>query len=384
MINIMQKSKNWIWQEPKWPDFHYDVKQVLSDLNTLLPLIGAFEMSCKILATDVLLDAQVQVLAEDAIETSAIEGEMLRHSSVRASIQKKLGLPLKHDDSNLYTDSIVDMLLDVRQNAVHPLTEQMIFAWHAALFPTGYSGLHKIHVGRYRGTEDMHIVSGAIGKEKIHYIAPPQSHLQEDMSQCLFWINQDKDIHPILKAGIAHLWLIMIHPFDDGNGRISRAVTDYVLTKHFPLLMHYISLSKQVSLDRKGYYLVLEASGKQGLDITPWLVWFLQTLTAAINTSHWCIDQVLYKTQFWHQHRHTPINMRQQKVMNCLLEYGNKFEGGMTTRKYAHLNKCSKVTASRDLSDLEHKNMLQKQLGGGRSTRYEIKDLFTDVLPLNS
>ena len=360
----------WIWQQDKWPDFNYDIKQL--DINTLSRLIGTFEMTCKLLADDVLLDAQARVLAEDAIETSAIEGEMLRHSSVRASIQKKLGLPIEQDDSDIRTDSLVAMLMAVRQHAEQSLTEEMLFAWHAALFPTGYSGLHKIHLGSYRGKEQMQIVSGAIGKEKIHYIAPPQTLLQKEMNKFLFWVNNVNEIDPILKAGIAHLWLIMIHPFDDGNGRISRAVTDYLLSKHFPLLLQNISLSKQVSLDKKGYYFVLETAGKNGLDITEWLKWFLHILSTAINESHWIIEQVIQKTHFWHKHKDTLLNARQRKVVNRLLDF-KKFEGGMTTRKYANMSKCSKVTASRDLSDLDKKEILQKRLGGGRSTSYEIR-----------
>jgi len=217
--------------------FSIDVKQLLSDINTLSRLIGALEMTCSVLAGEELLDAQARVLADDAIETSAIEGEVLRRSSVRASIRKRLGLPIEQDDSDIRTDSLVAMLMEVRNNAERPLTEEMLFAWQAALFPTGYSGLHKIHVGRYRGEEQMQIVSGPVGKEKVHYIAPPSSQLQDEMGQFLFWVNDVNETEPILKAGIAHLWLIMIHPFDDGNGRISRAVTDYLLSKHFPFLM---------------------------------------------------------------------------------------------------------------------------------------------------
>jgi Fic family protein len=369
----MQNSQNGIWQQADWPNFTYDIKQLLSDINTLSRLIGALEMTCSVLAGEELLDAQARVLADDAIETSAIEGEVLRRSSVRASIRKRLGLPIEQDDSDIRTDSLVAMLMEVRNNAERPLTEEMLFAWQAALFPTGYSGLHKIHVGRYRGEEQMQIVSGPIGKEKIHYIAPPSSQLQDEMGQFLYWVNEINETEPILKAGIAHLWLIMIHPFDDGNGRISRAVTDYLLSKHFPFLMQIISFSKQVSLDKKGYYLVLEEAGKNGLDITCWLKWFLQTLTTAVNESQWIIEQVIQKTQFWHKHKDTPLNARQRKIINRLLDAGNRFEGGMTTRKYASISKCSKVTASRDLSDLETKNILQKRLGGGRSTSYEIK-----------
>jgi len=370
---MMKNSQNWLWQQADWPNFTYDIKPLLSDFHTLLRLIGALEMTCSVLADEELVDAQARVLAEDAIETSAIEGEVLRRSSVRASIRKQLGLPVEQDDSDIRTDSLVAMLIDARNHAQRPLTTKMLLAWQAALFPTGYSGLYQIQVGRYRGTEQMQIVSGPIGKEKVHYIAPPGCQLSDEMDKFLFWVNEVNETEPIIKAGIAHLWLIMIHPFDDGNGRISRAVTDYLLSKHFPLLMQIISFSKQVSLDKKCYYSVLEEAGKNGLDITNWLTWFLQTLTTAVNESQWIIEQVIQKTHFWHQHKDTPLNVRQRKVINRLLDAGKRFEGGMTTRKYASISKCSKVTASRDLSDLESKHILQKRPGGGRSTSYQIK-----------
>jgi Fic family protein len=368
----MQTHQKWIWQHSDWSNFSYDLKQLLPELTNLSRLIGGLEATCQTLAGEVLLDTQIQVLADDAIETSAIEGEIIRRSSVRASIRKQLGLPIEHDDSDIRSDGLVAMLMDVRNNTKQELTEDMLFAWQAALFPTGYSGLDKINVGCYRGNEQMQIISGPIGKEKVHYIAPPRSQLQNEMNQFLSWINAVNETDPILKAGIAHLWLIMIHPFDDGNGRVSRAVTDYLLAKQFPWLMQIISFSKHVSLDKKGYYSVLEEAGKNNLDITNWLKWFLQTLITAMNDSAWIIEQVIKKTQFWNKHTDTPLNTRQHKVINRLLNDGDRFEGGMTTRKYASISKCSKATASRDLADLEIKKILKKRPGSGRSTSYEI------------
>lgn len=368
----MQTHQKWIWQHPDWANLSYDLKQLLPELTNLSRLIGGLEITCQTLAGELLLDTQIQVLADDAIETSAIEGEIIRRSSVRASIRKQLGLPVEHDDSDIRSDGLVAMLMDVRNNTKQALTEDMLFAWQAALFPTGYSGLDKINVGCYRGNEQMQIVSGPIGKEKVHYIAPPRSQLQNEMNNFLFWINTVNETDPILKAGIAHLWLIMIHPFDDGNGRVSRAITDYLLAKQFPWLMQIISFSKHVSLDKKGYYSVLEQAGKNSLDITSWLKWFLQTLTTAMNDSAWIIEQVIKKTQFWNKHKDTPLNTRQHKVLNRLLNDGDRFEGGMTTRKYASISKCSKATASRDLADLEIKQILKKRPGSGRSTSYEI------------
>ena len=264
------------------------------------------------------------------------------------------------------------MLFDARNQKPTPLTKERLLGWHAALFPTGYSGLKKIRVGKYRGDEEMQIVSGPVGKETVHFVAPPQDVLEAEMDVFLKWVNSNDEHSPLLKAGIAHLWFIMIHPFEDGNGRVGRAITDYVMSINYPSLMQVISFSKHFSLDRKGYYKVLEKAGKQDLNITAWLKWFLQTTIAAMQEAHWIVDRVLMKAQFWQLHKDTPLNSRQLKVINRLFDAGEKFEGGMTTRKYAGMTKCSKVTASRDLADLSEKKILGKTSAGGRSTSYEV------------
>ncbi|MDW7774488.1 MAG: Fic family protein [Desulfobulbaceae bacterium] len=366
------KTRQWIWQNPDWPKFTYSITELLPRLTSVNRLVGALEMTSRALAGEELLDAREKVLTDDVVETSAIEGEILRRSSVRASIRKQLGLPITQDDSDRHTDALVEMLLDARKCAASPLTEQKLFSWHAALFPTGYSGMHKIRVGKYRGAEQMKIVSGPVNREKVHYIAPPENRIENDMNRLLAYINKKSEPDPLLKAGIAHLRFIMIHPFDDGNGRIARAITDYILAAEYCHLMQIVTLSKQISLDRKGYYSTLEKAGKNGLDITPWLSWFLETVFKALHESRWTIDRIMQKVQFWKKHRDTLLNARQHKVLNRLLDSGEKFEGGMTTRKYAGMTKCSKVTASRDLSDLEEKKILRKRPGGGRSTSYEI------------
>ncbi|MBU1709534.1 MAG: Fic family protein [Proteobacteria bacterium] len=369
----MESNQKWIWQHRGWPDFTYDAGKLLPELTALSRLMGGLEMTCRTLAVDSLLDARAQVLTEDALETSAIEGEMLRRSSVRASARKRLGLPVDHDASDRRTDDLVAMLMDARENTGGPLTEEMLFAWHAALFPTGYSGLNKIRVGAYRGKEPMQIISGPITREKVHYLAPPGSGVAAEMARFLQWVNSDNRIDSLLKAGIAHLWFIMIHPFDDGNGRVGRAITDYLLSMDFPLPIQVISFSRHVRLDQKGYYHILEETGKQGLDINGWLLWFFKTLSAAIDESRWIIDQVVQKAAFWNLYGEAGINDRQRKVLNKLLDAGERFEGFMTTRKYAGMTKCSKVTASRDLKDLEEKGLVQRRPGSGRSTSYEIK-----------
>lgn len=371
----MQNDQQWIWQQPSWPNFYYNTERFLASIAIASRLIGALEATCRTLADPVLLDARETVLADDAMETSVIEGEVLRRSSVRASVRKQLGLPVDDDDSDSRSDGLVTMLLDARDNSGLPLTKERLCGWQAALFPTGYSGLRKIHIGGYRGPEEMRIVSGPLHREHVHYIAPPSERLDHEMSQFLYFVNQANDSDPILKAGIAHLWFIMIHPFDDGNGRVGRAITDSLLARNFPLLMQVISFSKQVSLDKKDYYRLLEEAGQGGLDITDWLLWFMQTLITALHKSQWIIDQVVHKTHFWHRHSQTELNARQQKVLNRLLEAGDQFTGGMTTRQYAGMCKCSKVTASRDLADLETKGLLRKKAGGGRSTSYEIANV---------
>ena len=366
------KKHQWIWQHSGWPQFKYDTEQLLPKLADLNRLIGALEITSRTLVDEALLDAREKVLTDDVLETSAIEGEILRRSSVRASIRKRLGLPVGQDDSDRNTDALVAMLMDARESVELLLAEEKLFAWHAALFPTGYSGLHKINVGGYRGQEQMQIVSGPVEKEKVHYIAPPRDQLDADMKSLLTFVNNTVATDPLLKAGLAHLWFIMIHPFDDGNGRIARALTDYILSGKYPYLMQIVSFSKQISLDRKGYYHTLEQAGKGGLDITAWLLWFLDTFANAMHESKWVVDRIMEKVLFWQKHRDTTLNDRQHKMVNRLLDSGEKFEGGMTTRKYAGMTKCSKVTASRDLADLEKKNILKKRKGGGRSTSYEI------------
>jgi len=366
------QTNQWLWEHKDWPNFTFDADQLLTDLGTASQLIGELEAISRSISGQERMVALERVLADDAIETAAIEGEILRRSSVRSSIRKRIGLPVEQEDWDDRADGLIAMLFDARDQNPKPLTTERLLSWHAALFPTGYSGLKKIRVGKYRGDEEMQIVSGPVGKETIHYIAPPQDGLKAEMDVFLKWVNTNDERNPLLKAGIAHLWFIMIHPFDDGNGRVGRAITDYIMSINYPSLMQVISLSKHFSLDRKGYYTVLEKAGKQDLNITAWLNWFLQTTIAAIREAQWLVDRVAMKAQFWQRHKDMPLNSRQLKVINRLLDAGEKFEGGMTTRKYAGMTKCSKVTASRDLTDLLEKSILQKTPGGGRSTSYEM------------
>ncbi len=367
------QTNHWIWQNKDWPKLTFDADKLLTGVGAAAHLIGELEAVSRSIKEEDRVDALERVLADDAIETAAIEGEILRRSSVRSSIRKRMGLPIEQEDWDDRADGLITMLFDARNQKPSPLTRERLLGWHAALFPTGYSGLKKIHVGKYRGHEEMQIVSGPVGKETIHYIAPPKDGLENEMEVFLKWVNSNDEYHPLIRAGIAHLWFIMIHPFDDGNGRVGRAITDYIMSINYPSLMQVISFSKHFSLDRKGYYKILEEAGKQGLNITGWLTWFLQTTIAAMQEAHWIVDQVVMKAQFWQLHNYTSLNPRQVKVVNRLLDAREKFEGGMTTRKYASMAKCSKVTASRDLTDLLNKRILQKTAAGGRSTSYQIR-----------
>ncbi|VAW39089.1 Fic domain protein, PA0574 type, partial [hydrothermal vent metagenome] len=263
----MQSHHSWIWQQKNWPEFYYDSGVLLSQIGTVSRLIGGLTAICQTLMDTERLNARERVLVDDVMETAAIEGEILQRNSARVSIRKRLGLPVEHEDWDARTDGLVSVLLDARLQKQQPLTEERLSGWHTALFPGGYSGLHKIRVARYRGQEEMQIVSGAIGRETVHYVAPPKAELDGEMSRFFDWIDTENEQEPLLKAGIAHLWFIMIHPFDDGNGRIGRAITDYLLARSYPSLMELVSFSKHISLERKRYYSVLEAAGKNGMDI---------------------------------------------------------------------------------------------------------------------
>ncbi|MBU2539002.1 MAG: DUF4172 domain-containing protein, partial [Proteobacteria bacterium] len=284
------QTNHWIWQHRNWPAFTYDASVLLADIGAVSRLAGRLDTIYRTLNNEEQMTVQEQVLADDAMETSAIEGEVLRRSSVRASIRRRLGLSGESADWDAQADGLVSLLLDARSKQHQPLTEERLCNWHAALFPTGFSGMTKIRIGHYRGEEEIQIVSGPFGRETVHYIAPPQKILAKEMDQFFSWVNSINEPEPLIKAGITHLWFVMIHPFDDGNGRIGRAITDYQLAGNYPAVMQFASFSKHISIDRKGYYRILETAGKDGLDITGWLQWFLQTLKAAINEAEWVVE----------------------------------------------------------------------------------------------
>lgn len=370
----MQTYQTYIWQNSDWPHFTYDLTKFHALLQEIRYQQGLLEGISKGLSQEHLLEMQSETLALDALTTSEIEGEILSRDSLRSSIFKKLGIASEiQDRSTAQTDGLVDILLDASGNAAKPFNEDRLFGWHAALFPTGYSGLHKINVASYRGDEPMQVVSGRIGKEKVHYVAPPREKVEEEMQQFFDFLENLSDANGYVRAAIAHLWFVIIHPMDDGNGRIARALSDMMLsrTENSPIRLY--SMSAAINENRRGYYDVLEQTTTGPMDITAWIEWFLQIVLTAQQNAHAVIEKVLAKARFWQLHIHDDLNPRQKKVLNRLLDAGKEgFEGGINARKYMSLCNCSRVTASRDLSDLLETGCIVSRGAGGRSTSYDI------------
>ncbi|MCK5293388.1 MAG: Fic family protein [Arcobacteraceae bacterium] len=367
-------TKKWIWQHNDYPNFKYDkykLEPILLDIKYYQGLLnGIYETKTQ----DDLSIAKLEILTTEALDTSAIEGEILSRNSVRSSISKKLGIDINiNDNSNIQTDGLIDILLDATNNCNKEFNLERLFGWHNALFPTGFYIMNSINVSTFRGNDEMQIVSGPIGKEKVHYIAPPRDILDNEMNNFLKWLNDDSDLS-IIKAGIAHLWFVIIHPMDDGNGRITRALTDMLLSRESKQSQKMYSISNAIKNDKKTYYDILEKVSLCNMDITIWLEWFLNTLLTALKTSKANIGYVLQKTTFWDKHNQTILNERQIKVLNRLLDVGyDNFEGGINTRKYASITKISKPTASREIKDLVQKNcLIQNEGTAGRNISYSI------------
>ena len=323
------------------------------------------------LGLDTQSTSSLDVMTEDVLRNSEIEGLLLNPNHVRSSVARHLGL----DTAGLpipdhYTEGVVQVMLDAVQHADAPLTEQRLFNWHAALFPLGRSGIIPITVAAWRqGTEPMQVVSGAMGKEKIHYEAPPSEDVPLQMQLFLDWFNSEPTTDPVLKAAVAHLWFVNIHPFDDGNGRLTRTLTDMLLARADGTPQRFYSMSAAILRDRKNYYEILEYMGKHGLDITQWLLWFLQTMESAIDTAVEKTHRVVRKSLFWQEHCNVALNERQIKVINYLWD---GFEGKLNTSKWAKMTKTSPATALRDIQDLVEKGILRCSNEGGRSTNYEL------------
>lgn len=373
----MTHPKQYIWQWPSWPGFRWDNAALLEPLGICRFRQGALLTQMRDIGFEVQQQSRAEVLIAETLKTSEIEGEHLDPDTVRSSVARRLGLPTAgltlpgHE----HADGVIDTLLDATLNHEQALTVERLFGWHAALFPTGYSGLHKIRVAAWRGDREgpMRVVSGPMGREKVHYEAPPADRLGGEMDQFFRWWGQNKSMDGLLRAGTAHLWFVAIHPFEDGNGRIARTLTEMALAQDEKLVDRYYSLSSQIMTRRESYYTVLEHTNRGDGDITEWMVWFLECLSAAILNADDLLSNVMVKSRFWKRHAQTELKERQCKVINRLLEAGpGAFEGGLTNRKYAGMGHVSKATAQRELADLVRKGILRSNPGGGRSASYDL------------
>lgn len=359
----------YIYQRPNWTNFTWDDTAINVVFGEVRHLQGKIAGQMSSFGFSIQEEANLRTLTLDVVKSSEIEGEQLDYEQVRSSIARRLGIDvggLLPTDRNV--EGVVEMMLDATQDYLQPLTEDRLFGWHAALFPTGRSGMHKIDVGCYR-TGEMQIVSGPMGKEKVHYEAVPAESVEQEMDAFLAWFNSDNSIDLVLKAAIAHFWFIIIHPFDDGNGRIARAMSDLLLARADESPARFYSMSSQILVEKKRYYEVLQKVQHSSGDISEWLLWFLHCLKSALLQTETTLSKVVYKSEFWKHHENTPLNERQRLMLNKLLD---GFEGKLKTSKWAKIAKCSTDTALRDIKDLVEKGILQQEEQGGRSTNYEL------------
>ncbi len=366
------RSPRYIWQLPGWPQLSYDAAAVAAPLAQVHRAQGALMGRMAELGMAQREQATLQVLTQEVIKTSEIEGERLDLDAVRSSLARRLGLDIGAlAPSDRHVDGVVDVVLDATRNFVLPLTAERLFGWHAALFPTGYSGRVRITVAGWRtdASGPMEVVSGPVGREKVHFTAPPANTLPAQTDAFLQWFSAAPGGDALIKAGLAHLWLVTLHPFDDGNGRISRAVGDMALARAEGTAQRFYSFSAQIQRERKDYYAQLEATQKGSLDVTPWLSWFLACLLHAVQGADATLAGVLDKAQFWQRWAGTPMNARQTLVLNRVLD---GVEGKLTNAKWTAWAKCSADTALRDINDLLARGVLRRLGGGGRSTGYAL------------
>ncbi len=357
----------YIYQYNSWPNFTWDETLVFSLLSELRFLQGEILGRIKSMGFTMQEQTTLTTITDDVIKSSEIEGEQLNYDQVRSSVARKLGIETAGlVDSDRYIEGVVEMMLDATQNYKSALSDDRLFGWHNALFPTGRSGLYRIEVAKYR-TGEMQVVSGAIGKEVIHFQAPSPEVVPQEMQKLLKWVNAENTIDNVLKSAIAHLWFIIIHPFDDGNGRIARAMSDLLLTRSDNSPMRFYSLSAQILHKKKEYYAVLQKVQYSDGDITEWLVWYLNCFKLALQNTQLGVDKTIHKAAFWERYKDTPFNHRQQQILNRLFD---NFIGVLNTSKWAKITKCSQDTALRDIQDLISKGILIKENKGGRSTTY--------------
>jgi Fic family protein len=365
----------YIHERKDWPDFHWNIEKLAEPLATVRYRQGGLIGQMKGLGFHHQQEAVLQTLTKDVLKTSEIEGEKLDAEQVRSSVARRLGLDiggLKTVDRNI--EGIVEMMLDATGHYDRPLTDERLFGWHAALFPTGRSGMMKIKTGAWRdkSAEPMQVVSGAVGKEQVHFEAPTAGRVKKEVAVFLGWFEGKNAIDPVLKAGLAHLWFVTIHPFEDGNGRIARAIADMALARSEHSSQRFYSMSAQIKQEHKQYYDILEGTQKGTMDVTGWMLWFLDCLGRAIDGAHVTLKAVLDKARFWDRIKDEQLNERQRTVINRLLD---GFEGKLTSSKYAKLTKCSQDTAHRDIQTLVARGVLVQSPEGGRSTSYSLAAL---------
>lgn len=362
----------YLWEQTDWPAFTCNSTRLAPWLVQVAREQGRLVGRMETIGFDLRREAHLRTLTEDVVRSSEIEGEKLDNAQVRSSLARRLGMDiggLLPSDRN--TDGVVEMMLDATSNYAQPLTAERLFAWHAAMFPTGHSGLQPIMVGRWRDDAGgpMQVVSGPIGRRKVHYEAPPAERVPLEMRRFLDWFAAPSDVDPLLTASLAHLWFVTIHPFDDGNGRIARAIADMALARSEQSPQRFYSMSAQIRRERDDYYTQLERTKKSGLDVTQWQEWFLTCLHRAIAASRETLANVVAKARYWEHFACASLNARQVKVLNQLLD---GFEGKLTTTKWAKLTQCSQDTAYRDIRDLLERGALARNSAGGRSTSYSL------------
>jgi Fic family protein len=378
LIDVYPTMTQYIWQKPNWHAFSWDEKICLALISQARLKQGKLIQKVQALIDDDAQLAEAIVFEQEALTTAQIEGEKYNPKSVRSSVYRRLGLDYAGlPETDRHIDGLVEVLFDAVINFSQPLNKKRLFGWHAALFPTGYSGLSKIQVGKYRTDHEgpMQVVSGPIGKRKIHFQAPPAKKLLKEMTKFFnWWSESEGSMDGIIRAGIAHFYFVTLHPFEDGNGRLARALTDMALAQDDKLTRRYYSLSNEIVSQKKNYYSTLEQSQRGANDITNWLVWFINCFTSAIDNSETLLVNIFSKAEFWQKNQKINISSRQKKVMNKLLDVGKgQFQGGLTTRKYMSLTKVSRRTAVREMQDLVDKKLLTQNKSKGRNVSYEVK-----------
>ncbi len=365
----------YIWQAEDWPQWRFDLAVLAAPMAEVSRAQGRLVGRLADVGLALRDQASLAALTEDVVKTSEIEGEALNVASVRSSIARRLGVDIGAlAPVDRHVEGVVEMVFDATVNCHTPVTRERLFGWHAALFPTGYSGLSKINVGQWRDDVNgpMQVVSGPVGRQRVHFEAPPAHLLEAETTLFLDWIDAASNAPALIKAGLGHLWLVTLHPFDDGNGRIARAVGDLLLARAEGCPQRFYSLSAQIQRERKAYYEILERTQKGSLDVTEWLLWFFDALQSAVEQAHVGLDSVFAKARFWRQWAEAPMNERQVRLLNKLLD---GLEGKLTTSKWAAIARCSTDTALRDITDLVVRGVLRRTDAGGRSTGYELNEL---------